>query len=611
MTEAGMVLIPLSVATPMLAASGLAALRPVMPRLLGDAIAISAAAATTAMLAWLALLVAARGTMVYWFGAWRPVGGAAIGVAFAVDPFGADCATAGAVLTTASLCFAWRYFDSLGTLFAILILVFLAGVAGYTLSGDLFTIFVFFELMSTSAYALTGYKIEGPSLEGALAFAVINGIGATLLLWGIALLYGRFGALNLSQLGRAVAAVGHPDAALAAALALIATGFLTKAAILPFQFWHADADAVAPTPVCLLISAVMAPLGLYGLARVYWTVFAGAWPATGGPWTVLLWTGAATALLGAALSLRQRHLKRLLAFCTIGHVGMMLVGLATGAPEGVGGMLIYLAADGLAIGALFLAVGIVLHRLASVDIPEIHGRGREMHWAALLFVLGALALAGLPPFGTFVGKAAMEDGARHVGTLASAVLPWVLVVCSGCTAAAVLIAASRIFLGWGQALSEEDDAPTSDDGAETRQGAEQTPLPLKLTPSLLLVLCALLGILPGIGAAGIAAAARFLAPGAYRAAVLDGSPTGPLPHLHGVDLWPSVPYAAASLLLALLVAAVVLGAGKISGRFRRAAEIATAPTRLLELLHSGDVRDYAAWLAAGAAALGMAFLLAA
>ena len=539
----------------------------------------------------------------------------ALGIAFAVDPFGAATATVGAVLTTGALCFAWRYFDSLGTLFPTLILVFLAGVAGYTLSADLFTIFVFFEVMSTCAYALTGYKIEGPSLMGALAFAVINTLGAILLLWGIALLYGRFGALNLSQLGRAVSAVGHPDAALVAALALMATGFLTKAAVLPFQFWHADADAVAPTPVCLLISSVMAPLGLVGLARVYWTVFAGSLPATGGPWIILLWLGGATALLGAMLSLRQRHLKRLLAFTTIGHVGMMLTGLATGVSSGLGGMLLYLASDGLAIGALFLAVGIVLHRLGSVDIPEIHGRGGDMQWAALLFVLGALALAAIPPFGTFEGKAGMEEGLRAAGPLAEAVLPWVFVLCSGCTAAAVLSAAARIFLGWGPAPAAEDaptsdDAPTSKDGAETEQGAERTPLPLKLAPSLLLLLCLALGVTPGLRSAANAAAGRFLDTAGYRAAVLDSRPTGPLSFAPAASLWPSAPTTAASLLLALVVTALIIGSTKIPPALRRVSHLAGAPARLLEQLHSGAVEDYAAWLALGAATLGVSFLLA-
>ena len=604
-----MMLVPLAVALPLIAAALLAGLRPVLPRLLGDATAIAAAVATTAILATLTVLSARQGTMVYWFGGWHPNHGAALGIAFAVDPFGAATATVGAVLTTGALCFAWRYFDSLGTLFPTLILVFLAGVAGYTLSGDLFTIFVFFEVMSTCAYALTGYKIEGPSLMGALAFAIINTLGAILLLWGIALLYGRFGALNLSQLGRAVSAVGHPDAALVAALALMATGFLTKAAVLPFQFWHADADAVAPTPVCLLISSVMAPLGLVGLARVYWTVFAGSLPATGGPWTILLWLGGGTALLGAVLSLRQRHLKRLLAFTTIGHVGMMLSGLATGVAGGLGGMLLYLGADGLAIGALFLAVGIVLHRLGSVDIPEIHGRGGEMQWAALLFVLGALALAAIPPFGTFEGKAGMEDGLRTAGPLASAVLPWVFVLCSGCTSAAVLSAAARIFLGWGPAPAAED-APTSDDGAETKQGAERTPLPLKLAPSVLLALCLALGLTPGLRCAANGAAARFLDSSGYRAAVLNSRPTGPLSLAPATSLWPSALTVAASLLLALLVTALIIGGGNIPQALRRVAELAGTPARLLEQLHSGDVEDYAAWLALGAATLGVGFLLA-
>src|SRR5213078_4473925 len=138
----------------------------------------------------------------------------------------------------------WRYFDEVGTLFPVLMLVFVGAMCGFALAGDLFNLFVWFELMSVVAYALTGYGVEhaGP-LEGAINFAVTNSVGSFCILFGIGFLYARTGALNLAQIGEALAG--------------------------------RDANAVAPVPVCILLAGVMSDLGLHAIARIYWTVFSG------------------------------------------------------------------------------------------------------------------------------------------------------------------------------------------------------------------------------------------------------------------------------------------------------------------------------------------------
>ena len=145
-------------------------------------------------------------SIVYWFGDWPPRGSVVLGVGFVIDPIGAGMATACAALVTAAFVFTWRYFDAVGVLFHSLVLVFLAAICGFCLSGDLFNMFVYFELMSVAAYALTGYKAEEPGpLQGALNFAVTNSVGALIILSGIALLYARTGALNLAAIGRGIA----------------------------------------------------------------------------------------------------------------------------------------------------------------------------------------------------------------------------------------------------------------------------------------------------------------------------------------------------------------------------------------------------------------------
>ncbi|HEV2922349.1 MAG TPA: proton-conducting transporter membrane subunit, partial [Actinomycetota bacterium] len=436
----------LPVALPLLVAAALVGLAPVCPRPVADAAAVVTAALVA--LACLALLAACLdGPVVYWFGGWTPRdGGIALGVAFAVDPVGAALATLAGVLATAALTFSWRIFEAVRTLHHGLMLVFLAGIVGFCLSGDLFNMFVFYELFSVAAYALAGYQTTDPgSVRGALNFAITNSVGAILVLGGIALLYSRTGALNLAQLGQTLAQ-RPADRLVVAAFLLLMVGFFVKAAVVPFHFWLADAYALAPTVVGVLFAGVVSELGLYAVARVYWTVFSAPLAGVEGLRGVLLLGAVATALVGGVMCLLQHHLARMLAYATVSHVGLTLAGFALLVPVGAAGAVLYLLADGLVKGSLFISVGIVDHHLHDVDERRLRGRGRHMPWAAALMVAGALGLAGVPPFGTFLGKALMEEAALEAGA------PWLIglfVVVAALTSAALLRATGRVFLGLG------------------------------------------------------------------------------------------------------------------------------------------------------------------
>src|SRR5947208_3285178 len=144
-----------------------------------------------------------------------------------------------ATLVTAVLVFSWRYFEEVGALFHVLVLVFLAAMTGFALSGDLFNMFVWFELMSVAAYALTAYRCEEATpLEGALNFGITNSIGALLILTGTAVLYGHTGTLNLAQIGRTIAGE-RPGGLLGVASTFLVAGFLAKVAAVPLHSWHA------------------------------------------------------------------------------------------------------------------------------------------------------------------------------------------------------------------------------------------------------------------------------------------------------------------------------------------------------------------------------------
>ena len=371
-------LLALAVVVPLLAAVTISAAGPLLRgrRRFLDAAAILVAACVAVILM-VIMFRAVGGDQVYWFAGFRPAHGIAIGIDFEAGPLSAGLASLAAVLVTAAMTFSWRYFERVANYYHVLMLIFLAGMTGFCLTGDIFDMFVWFELMGVAAYALTAYRPEerGP-IQGAINFAISNSVGAYLSLSGIALIYGRTGALNMAQIGRYIDR-HPPDGLVVVAFLLIISGLLIKSAIVPFHFWLPDAHAVAPTPVCVLFSGVMVELGLYGIARVYWSMFGQALGHRAAISHVFLALGVLTAVVGALFCFRERHIKRLLAFSTISHAGVFLAGIALLTPLGLAGTAVYVAGHGLVKAALFLCTGIILHRLGSVNETWLHGRGRR------------------------------------------------------------------------------------------------------------------------------------------------------------------------------------------------------------------------------------------
>jgi multicomponent Na+:H+ antiporter subunit D len=596
-------LAPIAVALPLVGAAALVPVAAVVPRRVVDLLACGIAAACVALCA-LVLHDASNGTIVHWFGGWTPRSGTAIGISFAIDQIGGGFALFASVLFLAAFVFCWRYFVVIGPVFHVLMLVFLAAMVGFSYTGDLFNLFVFFELLSVAAYALVAYDIEeeGPLL-GALNFAVTNTIGAFLILTGIALLYGRTGALNMAQIGELLA--GQPaDGLVVAAFTLMAVGFFVKAAVVPFHFWLADAYSVAPTPVCLLLSAAMSELGLYAFARVYWTVFSGALGGEEALEAVLLGTGTVTALVGAVMCFGQRHLKRMLAFATVSHVGLFLIGIALLDAGGLAGTTLYVVADGLIKASLFVCVGTVQHLFGSVDELRLYGRARALRVTGPLMAVLALALASLPPFGPWLGKAVIDDAARDAGA------GWVVavfVVASILTGATVLRATARVFAGIGP---REDpaivDTPAPDEvDAELRFPHGRVP-PTMTIPALALAVGGLgIGFVPGLRASFEGAGQPFVDRAGYAATVLHGEA---MREGGALSLAPGL----SDVLVGIFTAACACGLAYLSlapprPRLHRLGLATGRAIAWLRPLHSGYVGDYVTWLVTGAAVLGGVF----
>ena len=580
------VIVPLTVVVPLAAAAVLAGANRHIPGPARDALGVSAAMATT-VLAAIALSESAHHRIVYWFGGWHPINRTVIGVDYAVDPMGGALALLAGVLAVAALVYSRRFFGPTGGRYPALVLVFVAAAIDFAWTGDLFNMFVAFELVAVTGFILTGYYAEQEApLQGAINFAVTNTIGGLMVLTGLVMLYAGTGTLNLAQMGQTLSG-RSPGAVLAVTFALLAAGFLVKAAVVPWHFWLPDAYGAAPAPACVLLAGIMSELGIFGLARVWETVFDGAIGASAEQRArlVLGGLGILTALVAAAMTLVERHPRRLMGFVVVAHMGLYLLGFSLLRTGALGGVALLAGGDGLTKAAMFLAFGVLGRHRRTTGGRPLRGEGPALAVAAGIAVVGALALADLPPFASSVGKDLLVASAGTAGPLVEGVFAVTVITSS----AALLAVTARAWRG-----DAGDEPAPAEDAAETV--TRWASFVLLVPPVVLLAAALVLGLLPHLAGHAVSTAASFADRGSYAAAVLDGrqvavtrppAPTATLPARLG-DLAET----AGTVLFAVLILSR-----------RRMPSALTAATSGLRRLHSGHIGDQVTWAVLGFAVL--------
>jgi multicomponent Na+:H+ antiporter subunit D len=289
---------------------------------------------------------------------------------------------------------------------------------------------------------------------------------------------------------------------------------------------------------------------------------------------------------------------------------MLLCGVALLTRQGLAGVATYAVGHGLTKAALFMCAGVLLHRFATIDEFDLHGRGRAIPVVGGLMAIGALLLAGLPPFTTFMGKSLLEGGSSGGG------YGWLIavyVVVSAVTGGAILRVTGRVFLGWGpsEGAHPEQARAAHERVDETRGERGHTPVLMMLTPAVLLVLVLVLALIPGTVPGVERLAAGFVAHRDYAAWVLHGVPVA-LPVLPPVEI-SADDYLYGALSVIGAVGAAALG---LFGRpLREAVPSAVggsgaAAVEVLRGLHDGHIGDYIAWWSAGVSLVGGVCLLA-
>lgn len=382
------------------------------------AIALTGLAATGICSAFLLARVLANGPVVMTMGRWLPP----FGISFTADALGALFALTAAVAGIVCALYSLRDINSLGRRYGFypFLMLMTAGVDGAFLTGDIFNLYVWFEVFVISSFGLLVVGDDEARIDGAVKYAILNLVATTLFLIATGYLYGVFGTLNMADLRGRIEAAG-PDAPMLTLATLYLVAFGMKAAAFPLNFWLPASYHTPRIVTSALFGGLLTKVGIYALLRVLVMIM----PAERlilAP--VIEWVAGATMILGVVCALAQTDIRRMLGFVLISGVGVMLAGLSLGDAAGLSGAILYAIHSMLVTTALYLLAGLIRDLGGGFSLNRLCGLYDAAPMLAGAALLLALAIAGLPPGSglwpkVVLVKASLDAGA---GWLAAAIL---------------------------------------------------------------------------------------------------------------------------------------------------------------------------------------------
>ncbi|MGW1344404.1 Na+/H+ antiporter subunit D [Kribbella sp. NPDC002412] len=369
----------------------------------------------------LAIVVAVAATLMYqadrhgpqttWIGAWKEP----LGISLVADRLASLMLLVSAVVTLAVLVYSIGQGmtgderDTPLTIYHPTYLVLTAGVSNAFLAGDLFNLFVSFEILLFASYVLLTLGGTRARIRAGTIYVVVNMLSSMLFLISLAAIYAATGSLNLAQLAGRLSDL-PPSVGLVLQLLLLTT-FSIKAAVFPLSFWLPDSYPTAPAPVTAVFAGLLTKVGVYAIIRTQTLLFPDS-PLT----DLLLWAALLTLVIGILGAVAQSELKRMLSFTLVSHIGYMVFGVALGTIAGYSGAIFYVAHHITIQTALFLVLGLVERRAGSTSLIKLGGLARLAPLLAVLYFVPAMNLAGIPPMSGFLGKVGLTEAGLRVGT---------------------------------------------------------------------------------------------------------------------------------------------------------------------------------------------------
>lgn len=407
-------LVPLPVVLPLLG-TGATLMMPRFPRaqrLLSVVVLVAVVVVAAALL----VAVDREGPQVVWLGGWQD-----LGISLVADRLAALMLLVSAVVTLAVLVYSIGQglveddSEAPVSIYHPTFLTLVAGVSNAFLAGDLFNLFVSFEMLLFASYVLLTLGGTPARIRAGTIYVVVNVLSSMLFLIAIATTYAAVGTLNLAQLSQRFAEL--PDStALMIQLQLLVT-FAIKAAVFPLSLWLPDSYPTAPAPVTAVFAGLLTKVGVYAIIRTQTLLF----PDSPLP-ELLMGAALATMVVGILGAIAQSDIKRMLSFTLVSHIGYMIFGVGLATEAGLSGAVFYVAHHITIQTALFLVVGLIERRAGSTALLRLGGLARLFPMLGLLFFIPAMNLGGIPPMSGFVGKVALMQAGLAEGSVLALLL---------------------------------------------------------------------------------------------------------------------------------------------------------------------------------------------
>ncbi|PWH15291.1 MAG: Na+/H+ antiporter subunit D [Anaerolineae bacterium] len=364
-------------------------------------IGVSGAGLLLGVSLWLLQVVWQQGIQTVQVGNWQ----APFGITLVADLFSAVMVVLAGVLGVAVAIYSWESIDAQRQAFGYYPLMhfLLMGVCGAFLTGDLFNLYVWFEVMLMASFVLLALGGERGQMEGAIKYVTLNLLSSAIFLAALGLLYGLAGTLNMADLAQKFASTASaPSNAIVTALSMLfLAAFGIKAAVFPLFFWLPASYHTPPVAVTALFSGLLTKVGVYSLIRVFTLIFVQDTVYTH---TLLLVIAGLTMITGVLGAVAQNEMRRLLSFHIISQIGYPLMGLGIFTPLGLAAAVYFVFHVSIAKSTLFLISGVIARLRGVYDLKKLGGLYKKEAWLAILFLIAALSLAGLPPSSGFFAK---------------------------------------------------------------------------------------------------------------------------------------------------------------------------------------------------------------
>jgi multicomponent Na+:H+ antiporter subunit D len=433
---------------------------------------------------------------------------APFGITLVADGFGALMALLAAVVGLAVVVYSLDDIDAPRTAFGYhpLVHALLAGVCGAFLTGDLFNLYVWFEVLLIASFVLLTLGGRREQLQGGLHYVALNLVSSALFLTGAGILYGIAGTLNLADLSVALAGGSDGGVVTVAALLFLAA-FGIKAAVFPVFFWLPASYHTPPAAVSALFAGLLTKVGVYALLRVFTLLFRHDVPFTHG---VIVAVATATMVSGVLGAASQSNVRRILAFHIVSQIGYMLLGLGLFVPLAIAGSVFYIAHHIIVKTNLFLLGGVIARFAGTEELARLGGLWARRPLLSLLFLVPALSLAGIPPLSGFHAKLFLVRAGFEEGR-------WAIIAVALAVSLLTLYSMTKI---WNEAFAKAQPR-----GIPTLPVSRRA-LALRLVPvGALAALTLAIGAVPGLlFTLSARAAEQMLDRSLYVAAVLGGSP---------------------------------------------------------------------------------------